>query len=234
MIKAIAIDDEPLALEVIKHHAKDVSFLHIQHYFTNAFEAIKYLQYHEINLLFLDIHMPDINGIDLFKNLKEKPLLIFTTAYSEYALSGFELDAIDYLLKPYSKGRFLKACQKAKELLELKGILGNDAHLYVKDGYQLVKINLNEVYYLEADGNYIRFVMVDKEILARLTIKEFLESSTGEQFLQIHRSYVINSDFIQKIGKSSIFIQQFEIPIGVSYQKSINEKLAHLINPNSF
>ncbi|MFZ4261868.1 LytR/AlgR family response regulator transcription factor [Sphingobacterium sp. HJSM2_6] len=230
MIKAIAIDDEPLALEVIKHHAKDISYLHIQQYFTNAFEAIKYLQYHDINLLFLDIHMPDINGIDLFKNLKHKPLLIFTTAYSEYALSGFELDALDYLLKPYSKARFLKACQKAKELLELKGVLGNDAHLYVKDGYQLVKINLNEVYYLEADGNYIRFQMPDKQILARLTIKEFLESCPDQRFIQIHRSYVINSNFIQKIGKTSILIQQEDLPIGVSFQKVILEKLALLIN----
>jgi two-component system LytT family response regulator len=139
MIKAIAIDDEPIALDIIRRYSERVPYINLEKQFLNGLEGRDYLIENDVKLLFLDVRMPDINGIDLFKGLEEKPLVIFSTAYSEYALSGFELEALDYLLKPYSFERFEKACLRAKEMLELKGILENNPTLFVKDGYQMVK-----------------------------------------------------------------------------------------------
>src|SRR5690606_26680054 len=140
-----------------------IPFFHLEKQFLNGLEARDYLQENQVQLLHLDVRMPDINGIDLFRGLQDKPLVIFSTAYSEYALAGFELDALDYLLKPYSFERFKKACIRAKEMLELKGVIDNNPTLFVKDGYQMVKIDLKEISALQAVGNYIRFMMNGRE-----------------------------------------------------------------------
>ncbi len=221
MIKAIAIDDEPIALDIIQRYADKVPYLDLEKKFLNAFEAKDYLEQNEVQLLFLDVRMPDINGIDLFKNLIEKPLVIFATAYSEYALSGFELEALDYLLKPYTFERFEKACQRAKEMLELKGILDNNPTLFVKDGYQMIKIDLKEIQLLQAVGNYIRFILNDREVLARMTIKEFLSEWADNSFLQVHRSYVINTERINRLDRHTIWIEDKEVPIGGSFLEEV-------------
>jgi len=225
VIKAIALDDEPIALDIVKRFAAKVPYLALQRTFLNARDAEAYLQQHEdIHLLFLDVHMPDINGIDLFKKLDPKPLVIFSTAYPNYALAGFELEALDYLLKPYSFERFEKACQRAKEMLELKGILDTEQILYVKDGYQLVRVNLDEVGYVEAVGNYIRFHLADQEVLARMTIKDFLMEKGTQDFMQVHRSFVVNKKHLEKLSRQSLWVFENELPIGVSYAKSIKEE----------
>ena len=224
MIKAIAIDDEPIALDIIRRYADKISFINLEKQFLNGLEAREYLKNNEVQLLFLDVRMPDINGIDLFKGLPEKPLVIFSTAYSEYALSGFELEALDYLLKPYTFERFEKACQRAKELLELKGILDNNPTLFVKDGYQMIKIDLKEILALQAVGNYIRFILKEREVLARMTIKEFLSEWADNSFLQVHRSYVINIEQIHKLDRHSIWINDIEIPIGGSFTEEVRER----------
>lgn len=221
MIKAIAIDDEPIALDIIQRYADKVPYLDLEKKFLNALEAKDYLEQNEVQLLFLDVRMPDINGIDLFKNLIEKPLVIFATAYSEYALSGFELEALDYLLKPYTFERFEKACQRAKEMLELKGILDNNPTLFVKDGYQMIKIDLKEIQLLQAVGNYIRFILNDREVLARMTIKEFLSEWADNSFLQVHRSYVINTERINRLDRHTIWIEDKEVPIGGSFLEEV-------------
>ncbi|HYC27423.1 MAG TPA: response regulator, partial [Chitinophagaceae bacterium] len=133
-MKAIAIDDEPIALDIIKSHAAKVPFLDLVATFTDAFEALEYLQRESVDLIFLDIKMPDISGIDLFSSLSKKPLVIFTTAYSEHAVTSFELDAVDYLLKPFSLSRFIKGCNKAFELYNFRNDPGQEDHLYVKTG----------------------------------------------------------------------------------------------------
>src|SRR3954462_6634972 len=134
-MKAIAVDDEPIALEIIRSHACKVPFLGLKAGFSDAFKALEYLQKESIDLIFLDIKMPDISGIDFFNSLSRKPLLIFTTAYSEHALTSFEMDAVDYLLKPFSLARFIKGCNKAYELFQARNTAAGSDHFYVKTGY---------------------------------------------------------------------------------------------------
>ena len=224
MINAIAIDDEPIALSIINRYAEKIPFLHLEKQFLNGLEAREYLQENQVQLLFLDVRMPDINGIDLFRGLQDKPLVIFSTAYSEYALSGFELDALDYLLKPYSFERFKKACIRAKEMLELKGVIDNNPTLFVKDGYQMVKIDLKEISALQAVGNYIRFMMNGREVLARMTIKEFLSEWADNSFIQVHRSYVINIEKVNRLDRHVIWIDDLEVPIGGSFQDAVKQR----------
>ena len=135
-MKAIAIDDEPIALEVIKAHAAKVPFLDLKATFTDAFQALDYLQKESVDLIFLDIKMPDISGIDFFNSLSKKPLLIFTTAYTEHAVTSFEMDAVDYLLKPFSLARFIKGCNKAFELYQFRNTADTSDHLFIKTGYE--------------------------------------------------------------------------------------------------
>src|ERR1700742_5262707 len=170
MLKAIAIDDEPIALEVILALAAKVGFLELTAVYTDAFEGMKRLQQDRIDLIFLDIKMPDISGIEFIRSIPHPPMVIFTTAYSEHAVQSFELDAIDYLLKPFSQSRFLKACNKAYELYELKRRSmpppqAADAYVFVKSGYGQVRVNLDDILYVQSTGNYMQFVLAREKLL---------------------------------------------------------------------
>lgn len=222
MIKAIAIDDEPFALEVIRKHAKKIPFLQLEATFVNAFEAIDYLLQNEIDLLFLDIKMPDISGIDFYNSLIRKPLLIFTTAYFEHAVTGFELEALDYLLKPFTFARFLKACDKAQDGLQNK--MRIPTYTFIKDGYEMLKVYYDNVLFVEATGNYMRYVLEDREILTRATMKETIELLPGNKFFQSHRSFIINEDKIAKIERHQITIGSHRIPVGPSYVDSLKRR----------
>src|SRR5918993_1392792 len=156
-MKAIAIDDEPIALEIVKSHAAKVPFLDLVAVFTDAFKALEYLQKESVDLIFLDIKMPDISGIEFFNSLSKRPLLIFTTAYSEHAVTSFEMDAVDYLLKPFSLPRFIKASNKAFELYNFRNTTETNDHLYLKTGYEQVKVMYDDIQYMEATGNYVTF-----------------------------------------------------------------------------
>lgn len=218
---AIAIDDEPIALEVIKSHAGKVPFVELKATFTNAFEAIDFLQKNRTDLLFLDIKMPDISGIEFFKSLTNPPMVIFTTAYSEHAVEGFEVNAVDYLLKPFSLSRFLKACTKANELLALKaGTLPQEAdHIFVKDGYEQVKIMLDDILYIEASGNYLNiFLKGSQKIMTRSTINDLMLQLPETGFTRVHRSYIVNNKQVARYNKQAVFIGLTEIPVGNSYQ----------------
>ncbi len=158
MLKAIAIDDEPIALDVIKNLSSKISFIQWKGFFTDAFKALDILQKEKIDLLFLDIKMPDISGIDFLKSIADPPMVIFTTAYSEHAVQSFELDAIDYLLKPFSLSRFLKACNKANEHYQVKNNSSNYAlptSVFIKSGYGQVRVELEDIIYAESNGNYM-------------------------------------------------------------------------------
>ena len=154
-MKAIVVDDEPMALEVVRSHASKVPFLELKAHFTDAFKAMEYLQREQIDLVFLDIKMPDISGIDFYNSLNKKPLLVFTTAYSEHAVTSFEMDAIDYLLKPFSLARFVKACNKAFEIYNFRNATDISDHFYLKTGQEQIKVFYDEILYLEATGNYV-------------------------------------------------------------------------------
>jgi two-component system, LytTR family, response regulator len=222
VLRAIAIDDEPIALEVIKNLSAKVSFVNVAAFFTNAFEAMDYLQKEKIDLIFLDIKMPDISGIDFLKSLSSPPMVIFTTAYSEHAVQSFELDAIDYLLKPFSQSRFLKACNKAFELLELrKNNSSSPDHVFIKSGYEQIRVALGDILYVESNGNYMQFVTTDTKLLSRLTMAEAEALLPSNDFIRVHRSFIVAKKHVTRLDRKSIWIQQAEIPIGSNYADSI-------------
>ncbi|TDE10020.1 LytR/AlgR family response regulator transcription factor [Dyadobacter psychrotolerans] len=221
-LNAIAIDDEPKALEVVKMHAAKVPYLTLKACFTNAFEAIPYLQTNQIDLIFLDIKMPDISGIDFINCLQKVPMVIFTTAYSEYAVQGFELDALDYLLKPFSLTRFTKSCNKALDLHLLRKPV-NQNFIFVKTGYEEEKVLLDDLLYVEAEGNYISFILKNKKLLSRQSMTEVTSQLPETRFIRIHRSYLIAIDKIEKISRQELMIAGQALPIGASYEEKINE-----------
>ncbi len=221
-MRAIAIDDEPMALEVVRSHAAKVPFLELVACFTDAFKALDYLQSESVDLLFLDIKMPDITGLEFVTSLQKKPLVIFTTAYSEHAVTSFELDAIDYLLKPFSLARFVKACNKAQELLLLRS---NSAaakdYFFLKTGYEQVKVHFDEILYMEAAGNYVTFVLEGKKLLSRMTVNELSELLPSERFVRVHRSYMVAKDKIDKIERHQVCIKGDYVPVGASYMQQL-------------
>jgi len=219
MIRCIVIDDEPLAVNLVKEYITRVSFLELANTFTDAIEARKFLEKEKIDLLFLDIQMPDINGLQLYDSLKEKPMVIFTTAFSEYAVEGFNVNAIDYLLKPFEYDRFVKSVYKAKEYYEF--IRSQEVQLtsiFVKSDYQLVKINLKDVLLIEGLDDYIRIHLPNnKTILTLMSLKAVAEKLPAQEFVRIHRSYIIPLSKIEKVSSKKIEIAGKEIPVGISY-----------------
>lgn len=227
MIKAIAIDDEPLALEVIRSHAAKIPFLEVIAYFTNAFEALAYMAVNPIELLFLDIKMPDISGIELAEGLQQKPLIIFTTAYAEHAVTSYELNAIDYLLKPFSYPRFLKACYKAHEQLLLKQ--GNKSaiaeSIFIKSGYEQIKVMFDQLLYLEGGGNYMSFILADgRKILSRLTVTDAVALLPVDTFVRVHRSYIVNKNKIDRIERHQVHIAGQAVPVGSAFDGNLISK----------
>ncbi|ULQ52899.1 LytR/AlgR family response regulator transcription factor [Flavihumibacter fluvii] len=227
MLKAIVLDDEPLALEVVKSMTEKVSFVDVLAYFTNAFEAMDFLKTNPVDLVFLDIKMPDISGIDFLKSLPNPPMVIFTTAYSEHAVESFELDAIDYLLKPFSMVRFLKACNKAYDAAGRRarptGENTEPNFIFIKSGYEQIRILLADILYVESSGNYVQFVLDNKKIASRLTMVEAEEILPGSAFIRIHRSYIVAKKQIQKMDRKSIWINKTELPIGAAYLNEIEK-----------
>jgi len=226
MLTAVAIDDEPMALEVIKSLSVKIPFLQLQACFTNAFEAMGYLKKGETDLIFLDIKMPDISGMDLMRSLSHPPMVIFTTAYSEHAVQSFELDAIDYLLKPFSPARFLKACHKAHELYTLKQQQTNNHsaadHIFIKSGYGQIRIDLGDILYVQSTGNYMQFILPDEKILSRLTMSEVEELLPAGAFVRIHRSYLVARNKVSRIERGSVWIKDKELPVGAGYAHEID------------
>ncbi len=225
-MRCIAIDDEPLALKLIAEYASRISFLSLEKTFTNPDEAKAWMQQNETELLFLDIQMPDINGMQFYKALTKKPPVIFTTAYSEYAVDGFNADAVDYLLKPFEYDRFLKAAFKAKEYLEF---LSNQdlqmASIFVKVDYQLMKINLKDIDLIEGLDDYIRIHIKPKPVLTLMTLKSLQEKLPSHEFVRIHRSYIVPAGKIESFGKSKVKVAGKEIPVGSSYNEVYQQLL---------
>jgi DNA-binding LytR/AlgR family response regulator len=221
MLTALALDDEPKALQVIRLLAGKVSFLRLQAQFTNAFEALAYLQQHPVDLLFVDVSMPDITGIEFVQGLAAAPLVIFTTAHSDYAVQGFELNAVDYLLKPFSLARFTTACAKALERKTARGDKQR-AYLLVKTGYEEQKVFLDEILYLEADGNYLTYVLSSRRLLSRQTLGEAQELLPPPRFLRVHRSFLVALDRVEKLSRHDITVAGTAIPVGVSYEGAVS------------
>lgn len=225
-MRCIAIDDEPLALQLITEYASRIPFLVLEKTFTNPDEGKVWLQENDVDMLFLDIQMPDINGLEFYKSLTKKPLVIFTTAYSEYAVEGFNVDAVDYLLKPFEYDRFLKAVFKAREYLDfLSGQELQTASIFVKVDYQLMKINLKDVDLIEGLDDYIRIHVKPKPVLTLMTLKSLQERLPSNEFIRIHRSYIVPASKIESFGKSKVKVAGKEIPVGSSYSEAYQQML---------
>ncbi len=227
MIKCIAIDDEPRALDVIQHHIDKVDFLSLEATFTDPLAALSYLGESKIDLVFLDIDMPNISGLDLLKTLKEKPQVIFTTAHSEYAIESYELAAIDYLLKPFDFPRFLNAALKARRRLNDSGLVKNRDFFFLNTGNQKRKIFYQDIRFIEGDGNYVKYHAGGEKLLVRSTIRKTLEQLPQQQFVQIHRSYIVALQWIDSIEDNHVQVGNERITIGATYRsdflKIINE-----------
>jgi len=224
---AIAIDDEPIALDVVKSHASKVSFITLQAVFTNAFDAIAFLQQNEVDLIFLDIKMPDINGIDFLKSLSNPPLVIFTTAYAEHAVKGFELNALDYLLKPFSLARFLKACNKAEELYSLRKKADHNvqaAYVFIKDGYEQIKVAIDDILFIEAAGNYTQINLLNNSLLStRMPISDMQALLSAQKFIRTHRAFIVYKNAITRFDRNQVWIGEKIIPIGPTYAQCLQE-----------
>lgn len=221
MLTCIAIDDEPLALELLKKYIAKIYFLELKGTFTDPFEAKKLLETTNIDIIFLDIQMPDINGIEFSKIINKKnSAVIFTTAFSEYAVEGFNVDAIDYLLKPIEYDRFLKSVYKAKEYIDyITNQEMQDGYIFVKSDYQMAKINLKEILFIEGLDDYIKIYLPQKSILTLMTLKTITQKLPAKEFVRIHRSYIVPISKIENISKSKVKIGDKEIPIGISYSE---------------
>ncbi len=226
MIRCIAIDDEPLALQLINEYCGKISFLKLEKTFTNTDEAKAYLQHNNVDLLFLDIQMPDINGMQFYKNLTEKPPVIFTTAYKDFAAEGFNVDAVDYLLKPFEYDRFLKACYKANEYLEFLSSQELQLNsIFVKVNYEIMKINLKDIELIEALDDYIKIYIKPNPVLTLMTLKSIQEKLPPRDFVRVHRSFIVPLSRIEKFSKTKLWIAGKEIPIGSSYSSVYDQLL---------
>lgn len=225
MIKAIAVDDEPLALELIETYCKGVDFIQLEKCFSRTAAALLYLDKNPVDLLFLDINMPAISGVDFYKSLQHKPMLIFTTSYSEYALESYDLNAIDYLLKPFTLSRFEKAVSKANEMYKLvhhATVSEQSKYIMLKADYGVVKVVLPDILFIEGLDNYLKIYLQNQSpVVVRLTLKALMEKLNDKQFIRVHRSYIVPLSRIESIKQKIISIAGEEIPIGKNYEDDI-------------
>jgi DNA-binding LytR/AlgR family response regulator len=239
-MRCVIIDDEPLAIEVVESYVNTIGGIEIVATCTNALEAIRILNKHKVDLIFLDIEMPNLTGIDLVKSIDHVPQFIFTTAYPKYALDGFNLNATDYLVKPIPFHRFLKAVSRAREKYELEnklqeppGSITNpdeqtgDNFIFVRSDYENIKINLDDIRYIEGLKDYIKFHLhnTSKAVLTLSNFKDIQEKLPPSRFLRVHRSYVVNIDYIIAIQKAKLILENTRIPIGETYKSQVLNRL---------
>jgi len=227
-IKCIAIDDEPLALQQIGSYIRKTPFLALVGMFESAFQALEYLSSNKVDLMFLDINMPDFNGLEFAKSLSNKPKIILTTAYSEYALEGFRIDALDYLLKPIPFTVFLKSVNKAKEWFQVKTdfpIENAESALFVKSEGKIVKIRIAEILYVESANEYIKINLDNKEVVTTLKrLKDFEEELPAEQFMRIHRSFIVHTQKVKAVERFRVIMNSnVPIPVGEIYRDRFQE-----------
>lgn len=224
MHNCLIIDDEELARTLISSYINKVDFLHLVESFDSPVTALKTLKTEDIDLIFLDIQMPELKGTDFAKMIPSGIKIIFTTAYSEYALTGYELNALDYLLKPITFERFLTAVNK----LELKGNNENTEVLNIKSGYDFHKIKVNDIQYIESDGDYVTFYTNGKKIMSHQTLKVLNESLNQSVFMRVHRSYIVNKSAVTGLkGRNLILSNEDKIPVSDSYYKQVKKDIFH-------
>lgn len=233
MINCLIVDDEPIALDILEGYVRKTPFLELKGRCNGVVEALQQMQHQSIDLLFLDIQMPDVNGIEFSRTLSDKIKVIFTTAFEQYALEGFKVNALDYLLKPFNYQEFLKAAMKAKtwfDLVENKAAapaVTKDS-LLVNSDYKLVKIDLKDVLYFEGLKDYVKIYMegATRPVMTLMTLKSLEEQLPAEKFMRVHRSFIVNLERINAIERSAILIDKASIPIADKYKDQFNEFLS--------
>jgi len=233
MIRTIAIDDEPLALQLVKGYISRTPFLELSAVFDNPLDAMEFLQENEVELIFLDIQMPDLTGTEFTRILGGSHKIIFTTAYEKYALEGFRLEAVDYLLKPFNYEEFLKAAMKAERLIRLeradKGqeITANSEFLFIKSEYKIRRINFNDIRYIEGLKDYVKVYLVSETqpLLSLSSLKSLEEKLPKTKFMRIHRSFIVNLEKIETIERSRIVFGKVYIPVSDQYKEQFQEYL---------
>lgn len=230
MMKCIAIDDEPFALQLLKDYISQVPYLELVALCEDVFEANKVLQQQEIDLVFTDIQMPRLTGLQFIQSLTERPMFILITAYEKFALDGFNLNVIDYILKPVELSRFLLACNKAWELYQLKKAAKTSpetppAYFFVNVEYRQVKVMYKDIAWIEGLKDYIKINLLPpaKPLLVRMSMKGVEEELPSSRFIRIHKSYIVSIDSLTSVRKSSVFIGQLELPVGETYQGVIEQ-----------
>lgn len=231
-IKCIAIDDEPVALDIISDYVARIPFLELLNTYRNALTAIEFLQNNRVDLIFLDINMPEINGIDFFKSLNTKPKVIFTTAYSEFAVESYELNATDYLLKPIEFERFLKAVNKINSSqnndFKNKATEIQKDSIILKSGSKSYKVKTKDVLLVEGSGNYLTFHTIDKKLMVLMNMNDALNILPEIEFARIHKSYIVSINHISIVENHQIQINGKTIPIGKHYKESFLNKVKEL------
>lgn len=228
MIRAIALDDEPLALKVIESFCARVGYIQLEKTFTKTAEAHKYLRKQPVDLIFLDIQMPTQNGMEFYADIEQDVLVIFTTAFSEYAVDGFNVNATDYLLKPFSYDRFAQATEKVKKIVQSKNQTPNtEQYLFIRADYSLNKILISDIDFIEGLDDYLK-IHIDnqKTIVARMTMKAILEKLPASEFVRIHRSFIIPISKVDKVRNKTVYIGDEEIPVSASYEAAFLAMIA--------
>jgi len=236
-MNCIAIDDEPLALDLLVDYIGKIPFLKLEKTFTNPIEGLGYLQENKVDLVFLDVELPFISGIEFVKCLQHKPMVIFTTAYEKYALAGFDLEVTDYLVKPIMFERFLRAVNKAYSQNKLikKGEErvapvsikeSYSEYIMVKTGYSTIKVNLNDIHYIEGLKDYIKILTADKTILTLNSLKKIQEVLPESKFVRVHRSFIVALSKIDSIQRNRIVIGKTFVPVGENYRNAFKDSIA--------
>ncbi len=227
-MRCIAIDDEPLALELLEDNISRVPYLQLAAKFNNAMDAMGWLASNPVDLIFLDIQMPGLTGLQFIQSLPQKPLIILVTAYEKFALEGFNLDVTDYLVKPVSLDRFIRACNKALEIHQLRSHPGRPGqpeadYFFVSVDYSMLKINYADISYMEGLKDYIRIHLKNssKPIITRMSMKNMEELLPSKQFVRIHKSYIVSISYVTAIRKNSIFLGLLELPVGDNYREAV-------------
>jgi len=233
-INCVAIDDEPLALEKIREYIKRIGYLNLLSVFDNAIDALEFLKTNQVDLIFLDIQMEELTGIQMIETLQDKPKIVLTTAYDEYALKGYELDVCDYLLKPISFQRFLQACERVykqvdpdtqvqKDPTEKPDNHKNLNYFFVKNGTKTQKVDFDDILFVEGMKDYLRIWTVKEKIMTLLSFKKLESLLPPDKFVRIHKSYLIAIDKIESIERNRVKIAGERLPIGNSYRRAFNQ-----------
>jgi DNA-binding LytR/AlgR family response regulator len=231
-ISCLIVDDEPLALDLIERYVNKTSFLELHGRCSNAIETIDLINKVHIDLLFLDIQMPDLNGVELSRTFKNGPRVIFTTAFEKYALDGFKVDAIDYLLKPINYEEFLRAANKAEEWFRLKALPSTNpsmSHLFVKSEYKQVKIDLNDILFFEGLKDYVRIHLQSpgRNILSKMSLKLLEEQLPHGMFMRVHRSFIINLHKIETVERGQVIISKNRITVAEQYKEKFMQYISN-------